>query len=105
MPDFIFAYHGGTIPETEEEQQKSMAAWGAWFGTMESILKDPGNPVGKSKTVSAAGVEDHGGPNPLSGYTIITVSDEETALNHAKGCPICDEGGSVEVVEIIPFEM
>ena len=27
MPDFIFAFHGGKAPETQEAGQKAMAAW------------------------------------------------------------------------------
>lgn len=105
MPDFMFAYHGGKIPETEAEQQASMAAWGAWFGEIEASVKDPGNPVGKSSTVSASGVVQDGGSNPLSGYTIVTVDSHEAAEEMAKGCPIMGEGGSIEVAEIIEMEM
>ena len=105
MPDFIFAYHGGTVPETEAEQQASMAAWGAWFEEIGEHVKDPGNPVGKSSTVSAKGVSPDGGANPLSGYTIVTVDTHEAAEEMAKGCPIMGEGGSIEVAEIVELEM
>ena len=60
MPQFIFAYHGGKMPETEEDQAREMALWEKWFGEMGPAVVIPGNPVGKSKTVSASGVEDHG---------------------------------------------
>ena len=76
MPDFIFAYHGGTVPETEAEKQASMAAWGAWFEEIGEHDKDPGNPVGKSSTVSARGVSPDGGSEGgtrrvLAGDTLI----------------------------------
>ena len=103
MPDFIFAYHGGKMPESPEEEEKSMAAWMAWFGDMEASVVDGGNPVGMSSTVSAAGVADNGGANPISGYTIVRADDMAGAIALAKGCPVCDEGGSVEVAEIIPI--
>ena len=105
MPDFMLAYHGGTIPETEAEQQASMAAWGAWFEEIDASVKDPGNPVGKSSTVSASGVVQNGGANPLSGYTIITAATHKAAETIAKGCPIMGEGGSIEVAEIVEIEM
>lgn len=105
MPDFMFAYHGGKIPETEDEGKKSMAAWMAWFEGMGPIIKDPGNPVGKSSTVSASGVANDGGSNPLAGYSIITVDSLDTAIAHAKACPVVGEGGSVEVAEIVELEM
>ncbi len=102
MAKFIFAYHGGGMPETEEAQQASMAAWGAWMESNKDALADPGNPVGLSKTVQADGsVADNGGSNPLSGYTIIEAGDMDAALAIASACPILQDGGSVEVAPIM----
>ena len=56
MQNYIFAYHGGKKPETEEEGAKEMALWQAWFEAIGDSVVDPGNPVGKSYTVSASGV-------------------------------------------------
>lgn len=106
MPEFIFAYHGGKKPETEEEGAKEMAAWMAWFESMGEAVVIPGNPVGMSKTVSAAGVADDGGSNPLSGYTVIKADNIEAACKVAKGCPMVANGsGSVEVAEVIQMDM
>lgn len=101
MTKFVFAYHGGKAPESPEEGAKVMAAWQAWFGALGEAIVDGGNPVGPSKTVSASGVADNGGPNPLSGYTLIDAADIDAAVDHAKGCPILQDGGSVEVAEAI----
>lgn len=102
MPDFIFAYHGGGRPETEEEGAKVMAAWQAWFEGMGAAVRQPGNPVGMSKTVSAGGVADNGGANPLSGYSVVSAASMDAACEMAKGCPmVADGSGSVEVAEII----
>ncbi|MCE8525296.1 hypothetical protein KBY24_10360 [Ruegeria pomeroyi] len=102
MPDFIFAYHGGKTPETPEEGAEVMAAWQVWFGAMGDAVVIPGNPVGQSKTVSAAGVADNGGANPLSGYTVVRAADIGAATDMAKGCPMVVSGnGTVEVAEII----
>lgn len=102
MPKFILAYHGGGMPETPEEGEKEMAKWQAWLGGMEAACVDMGNPVGMSKTVTANGVEDNGGSNPLSGYSIIEAADVDAACEMAKGCPILDGGnGTVEVAPIV----
>jgi len=102
MPDFIFAYHGGGRPETPEEGAKVMAKWQAWLGGMGDACVDMGAPVGMSKTVSADGVVDDGGANPLSGYSIVTAPAIDAACVLARGCPILDGGaGTVEVVEIM----
>lgn len=102
MPQFIYAYHGGKKPETEEEGAKEMALWEKWFSEMGEAVVIPGNPVGMSKTVSIAGVEDHGGSNPLSGFTVIEAADIEAAVGLAKGCPmVLDGSGTIEVAPII----
>lgn len=102
MPDYIFAYHGGKTPESPEEGEKVMAAWNDWFRRLGSAVKQPGNPVGMSKTVSADGVANNGGANPLSGFTIVTAGDIDAACEMAKSCPILEnETGSVEVAELI----
>ena len=51
-----------------------------------------------SKTVTASGVEDNGGSNPLSGYTLVNADSIEAACEMAKGCPILVDG-TIEVAE------
>ncbi|MFD1159886.1 YciI family protein [Roseovarius aestuarii] len=102
MPKFVFAYHGGGKPESEEEGAKVMAAWQNWLGGMGDGCVDMGAPVGMSKTVSAGGVADDGGSNPLSGYTIVEAADIDAAVEMAKCCPILDGGsGTVEVAPVM----
>jgi hypothetical protein len=105
MPKFIFAFHGGTQPKSPEEGKAMMAAWMAWMGDIEASIVDPGAPVGMSKTVSSGGVADDGGSNPLSGFTIVQADDIAGAVALAKGCPIHESGGSVEVAELMNMSM
>ncbi len=100
MPDFLFAYHGGKKPETAEEGVEAMARWNAWFEGMGDAVVIPGAPVGMSKTVSASGVVDNGGANPISGYSVIRAETIEAVVEHAKKCPILD-GGTIEVAPIM----
>ena len=53
--------------------------------------------------VHGGGVDDNGGANPVSGFTIVSADSMDEAVDMAKGCPIMDDGGSVEVAEM--FEM
>lgn len=101
MPKFMFAYHGGGMPETEEAQQAAYAAWGAWLGAHQADFVDSGAPVGYSYTVSEGGITKDGGSNPLSGYGIVQAVDYDAACEIAKGCPIVADGGSVEVCQIM----
>lgn len=102
MAKFIFAYHGGKMPETEEEGARVMAQWQDWLGGMGAAALDPGNPVGLSSTVHPDGsVTCDGGANPLSGYSLIGADDIARATELARGCPILEAGGTVEIAEIV----
>ena len=101
MPKFVFVYHGGKAPEDPAEGEKVMAAWNAWYGSMGAAVVDGGGPCGMSKTVTASGVEDNGGANPISGLTQVEAADIDAAVEMAKGCPITDDGGTVEVAEVL----
>lgn len=102
MAKYLFIYHGGSHPETDEEVAEVLDAWGNWLGSMGAAVVDGGNPVGKSSTVNPDGsVDDNGGSNPASGYGLFEAADLDDALAKAKGCPILVAGGSVELAEVI----
>lgn len=100
MATYLLAYHGGGMPETEEEQAQVMAAWGQWFGAVGAGMVDGGNPVGATRTIAPNGsVSDGGGANPVSGYSIIKADSMDAAVELAKSCPLLRSGGSIEVCE------
>ena len=97
MTKFMLAFHGGGMPDTPEEGEKAMAAWGVWYQGMGAAVVDGGAPVGKSHTVSASGHVEDGGANPISGYTIIEADNYEAACSHAAKNPmVLDGSGSVK---------
>ena len=67
MPHFPFAYHGGKQPDMPEETWIMIERWRGWFDQIGPAIVDPGNTVGAARTVSAEGVRDSGGNNPLYG--------------------------------------
>ncbi len=102
MAKYMFAYHGGGTPETEEEGARVMAAWTSWYENLGAAIVDGGAPTGAAKTIAADGsVSDGGGANPLTGWTVVQANSLDDAVALAKGCPILDDGGSVEVAEAI----
>ena len=106
MANYLFIYHGGTHPSEPEEIKKVMAAWQEWFTDMGERVVDGGNPVGMSSTVHGdKTVSKDGGANPVGGYTVIAANDQQEAEEVAKGCPLLDAGGSVEVAEIHDIKM
>ncbi len=105
MPKFVFAYHGGHQFKTQEEGAAHMVKWQAWSAGLGDAVVDPGMPFSGSKTVSAGGVADDGGANPLSGITIIQAETMEEALEMAKSCPHVNIGGTIEVAQAMDMQM
>lgn len=108
MAKFAFAYQGGGMPETPEEGERVMAAWGAWYQQLGSAVVDGGAPFGASASVSPGGGS--GGstteaPSALTGYTLVTAADIGAATEMAKGCPILDAGGRVDIYECIDMQV
>ena len=101
MPNYIIAYHGGNKPESPEEGAKHMAKWKAWVEGLGDAVVNPGTPLGMSKTVSSSGVTDDGGPNPLSGFSMVKADSMDAALEMAKACPFLETGGTLEVAEVM----
>lgn len=102
MANYLLVFHGGSMPETQEEGAKIMQAWTDWFGTLGDALIDGGNPVSNVKTIASNGSVTDGGTNPSTGYSIIKADSLDAAVALAKGCPVLQGGASVEVAETSP---
>lgn len=100
MTNFVLIYSGGTIPESQEEQQQVMADWGAWYGQMGEAIVDGGNPFSMSKHVGQDGIGD--GPvssPPATGYTVISADSLDDAVSKVENHPHVKHGGQVSVYE------
>ena len=102
MGNYVFAYTGGSMAATPEEQEASMQAWGQWFGTLGDAVVEGGAPFGPSTAVHADGSTGATSAG-LSGYSVIQADSLELAAKLAGGCPVLDNGGIVEVYESIPM--
>lgn len=103
MANFILAYRGGSVPQTEEEQQAVMEAWMGWFGALGDKVVDGGAPFGASMSRTADGAPADGAPSALTGYSIVDAESLAAATELAGGCPILTAGGSVDVYEAMPM--
>lgn len=101
MANFLLTFHGGSMPETKEEQDKVMNAWTAWFGRLGAALVDGGNPISRAKAISPDGSVMDATSAP-TGYTIIKADDLDSAVALAKGCPVLAGGAAVVVSETFP---
>ena len=100
MTHYVLIYSGGTIPESQDEMQKVMAAWGAWYEKMGASVVDGGNPFGISKHIGQDGVADGPfGATPATGYTIISADSLDAAVAQCEDHPHISHGGQVSVYE------
>lgn len=104
MANYVLVFKGGSVPATEEEQQKVMAEWGAWFGAIGEKMVDAGNPFAGSATVAGDGSVSTGAASALTGYTIVAADSLDAAAEMSKTCPIlAGGGGSIEIYETLPM--
>ena len=102
MAKYVFAYSGGKgVAADEAERNAQMARWGRWFGELGSAVVDGGAATGTAKTVGPGGSVSEGGSRGLTGYSIVSADSLDAAVELAKGGPVLDIGGAVDVYEAI----
>ena len=107
LADFMYLFRGGDEPAPGEMDAR-MAKWKAWMGPLtESGQLVGGAPLdddavvlrGVDKTESAGTV---GGPDDeVGGYLIVTCKDRDEAVELARGCPIFEVNGALEIRALI----
>jgi len=108
VSEFTYLFRGRDMNQSREQQQKTMEQWSVWFKELSTKghLKEPGHPlVGTGKVVSGKKKTVSDGPfaeakDIIGGYIVVEAKDLSHAAELAKGCPIFEVGGSVEIREI-----
>jgi hypothetical protein len=105
MASFILIFRGGEQVDSPEQMQKHMQKWFAWFDglTKSGVYKGQGAPLepgGKVVRGSRRAVSD--GPfaeakDLVGGYAVVEARDLDAAVEIARGCPIYETEGAVEV--------
>ncbi len=101
--NYLLAYTGGGMAQTEAEREAVMAAWGSWLGGLGEALVDAGNPFGPSNAAGSDGSASGAAASGLTGYSILKADSLAAATELTKGCPVFSNGGSVDVYEAIPI--
>ena len=112
--DYLYLFRGGADPKrmSPEQMQQNMNKWFAWIDELRGKGKfKAGEPLGDEGKV-LSGNKGHTvtdgpfveGKEEVGGYLIVSAKDMKEAVELAKGCPIFDNQGTVEVrpVERIP---
>jgi hypothetical protein len=107
--EFMFLFRGGADPAklSREQVQRMMASWFTWMAQLKKLghLRR-GEPLGedgkvlsgrKGKSVKAFAEN----KDSIGGYLLVRAASLAQATKIAKGCPILERKGSVEVRPII----
>jgi hypothetical protein len=111
MEKFVFLFKGGEYPiQPESEQQAHLQKWMNWSkqlvdkGIMlasERLQYDGKRLSGKNKSITDGPFTES--KEMVGGFTMIKANDMAEAMEVAKGCPIYEANGTVEVRGVIPM--
>jgi hypothetical protein len=113
MADFVYLYRGGERPQSPAQGQQIMQKWVAWMKELSESghMIDRGQPLERSgKLVRGGSKSVTDGPfaeakDVIGGFTLIRADDIAQAAEIAKGCPILERGGDVEVRPVMQMTM
>jgi hypothetical protein len=113
MAEFLYLYRGGERGATPDESQQIMQKWMNWFKelTASGNLKDGGQPLeAEGKLVKSKNGPATDGPfaetkDLVGGYTLVEAPSLERAAELAKGCPILERQGFIEVRPVMKIDM
>lgn len=103
MANFVLLYSGGSMAQTQAEQAAQLQVWTTWFGKLGSAVVDGGNPFtpGAKHIASNGAVSDGPAGTLATGYSILKADSLAAAVEMARGCPVLQSGGQVQVYETI----
>jgi hypothetical protein len=92
MSTFVFIYR---TRKNYTPSPEAIDRWSAWFESMGDHVVDRGNRVLERSTLGNGTTD-----TVLGGYSLISAHDLEAAVALAKGCPVLESDGGVEVGQI-----
>jgi len=115
MNEFSLIFRNEQNPDVQfspEQMQDILKQWRDWMGGIaaQNKLANPGNRLGFEGAVVRKDNVVTDGPyaeikEMISGFIIVQTETLQEAIELAKGCPIFNAGGSVEVRSIIPMSI
>ena len=111
MNEYLLLFRGGANPEdmTPEQMQATMHNWMTWMKGLKKVkqltlghpLQDGGKSLSGPKGKNVATLNDT--PESIGGFMLIKAKGLVDATKIAKGCPIFNNGGTVELRPIQPM--
>ena len=105
MTEFTFLFRGRDMAASPQQMQATMQRWTEWFKELaaDGHITDPGHPLeaggmmvsGRQKVVTDGPYAE--AKDLIGGYIVVQANSLAHAAELAKGCPIFDVDGSVEI--------
>lgn len=91
-----------TDDQRRAREAEGIGAWKAWVQNNQGAIVELGGPLGKTKRVSANGIEDVG--NALGAFTVVRAASHEAAATLFEGHPhfTIFPGEAVEIMPVLP---
>jgi hypothetical protein len=113
MIEYTFLYRGRETNPSADQMQKTTEKWVAWMKQMagDGRIVNMGHPLlHEGAVVSGTGKQVIDGPfaeakDVVGGFTIFRAADLAEAIELAKGCPILEVDGSVEIRPLQQMQM
>ena len=113
MANYLFLFRGGAMKQMSPQQlEEAMGKWGAWVGELsrqggfkggEPVAEDGRVVTGKRKAVTDGPFGET--KDIVGGYLLVTAPSLDIATEMARGCPVLEVDGSVEVRELREMKM
>ena len=114
MANYLYLFRGGGGMKHMSPQQleENMGKWAAWVGQLskqgqfkggEPVAEEGRQLTGKRKTVTDGPFGET--KDIVGGYLLVTAPSLDAATELARGCPILENDGSVEVRELREMKM
>ena len=86
-----------------QKEQAGAAAWKEWATAHQDAIAEQGNPLGKTKRITADGIADT--RNAMTAYTVVEAESHEAAAKLFQQHPhfTIFPGDGVEVMECLPL--
>lgn len=111
MAEYIYLFRGGDAGGSPQEMQAHMGKWMAWMKELTTTghfkagepLEEGGKVISGTKKVVIDGPYAEA-KDLVGGYLVVTAKNLDEASDLAKGCPIFERNGIVEVrpVKVMP---
>jgi len=93
------------LPEAERraKEQEGIAAWKAWVEKHQTAISSMGGPLGKTKKVAQAGIEDVS--NNIGAFVVVRAESHEAAARLFEKHPhfTIFPGEAVEIMPVLPI--